>query len=418
MLHNPVNRWGAVFAGAIGTALGAGVILTRSITVVAPSIIEDYGWSRSFIASCIALFMFASGIGLAVFGRHVSRYGIRAPSIIYLVVFGVILAALGLLPPSQPLFLAAFVGLGLAGAAGCAMPYVIAICATFTAKRGMALGLMSTGGALFGALLPSLTAWLLAEYGWRQGLVMIAVLSSVIPIACLALFVRTPPGVVEPRRKSADRERVPERAYLKDRVFWLLFIAIFGISVAGIGLTANLVPLLEDRGLSTAEAAWVLSLTGLTAWMGRPICGWALDRLFAPYVAAGVFAVAAMGTFLILVGGVGAGVYLGVIAVGMCLGGEADLLTYLTSRYFPIALVSKVVGVLWLAWAWGGGVGAFIAGLSYDLSGSYAVGVWIYEAMLLVAIVAVLILPGYRVAHEEEREVASGGDVGHEAVSV
>jgi hypothetical protein len=109
-----------------------------------------------------------------------------------------------------------------------------------------------------------------------------------------------------------------------------------------------------------------------------------------------VFAIAAVGILFILVGGVGALVYAGIIILGLCLGGEADLLTYLTSRYFTIELVSKVVGALWLAWAWGAGIGAFVAGVSFDLTGSYVGAIWFYEAIIFLSAALLVALPAYR----------------------
>lgn len=58
------------------------------------------------------------------------------------------------------------------------MTYVAAICALFDEKRGFALGMMSIGGILLGAPLPSLAALLLVAVGWRSGLLIIAALSS------------------------------------------------------------------------------------------------------------------------------------------------------------------------------------------------------------------------------------------------
>lgn len=410
MLSNPVNRWWTVGAGAVGTALGAGPIVTRAVPVVGLAVLLANGWPRSAVSSWIAVFMFSSGLGLAMFGRHVSRYGVRGPSIIYLAVFGLSLASVSYLPPSQPLFLAAFFIQGIAGAAACAMPYVIVVCALFHQKRGLALGSMSTAAAVIGALLPSLTAYLVSDFGWRNGLVILAVLGSVVPIVLIALLVRTPKGVATPQKDRSKAAQISDRGYLRDRVFWLLFIAIFGISIGGIGLSANLIPLFTDRGLSTKEAAWVLSLGGLVTWTGRIVIGWALDRFFAPHLSALVFAIAIAGVLAILFGGVGIPIYIGVVALGLCLGGEGDLLSYLVSRYFPIELVSKVVGVMWLAWAWGGGVGVYIGGLSYDWTGSYTFGIWSYVAALVIAIAAVFALPAYRIAPGEAEAGQAAAD--------
>jgi predicted MFS family arabinose efflux permease len=55
------------------------------------------------------------------------------------------------------------------------------------------------------------------------------------------------------------------------------------------GTVVHGVPLLTDRGVSVALATSMLSAVGLASIVGRLLCGYLADRLFAPTVAAGFF---------------------------------------------------------------------------------------------------------------------------------
>src|SRR3546814_19293919 len=82
--------------------------------------------------------------------------------------------------------------------------------------------------------------------------------------------------------------------------------------------------------------------------------------------------------FAILLGVPGPlGAFIGAAFIAIAIGSDADILTYLISRYFPLVEFSRVVSVVWLCWAWGGGVGTSIVGSS--LLGGYG-----YESAILL----------------------------------
>ncbi|MGV3770748.1 MAG: MFS transporter, partial [Sphingobium phenoxybenzoativorans] len=285
--------------------------------------------------------------------------------------------------------------MGIAGAAACPMPYAVAICGFFDQRRGLALGIMMLGAGLGAMLSPQLSAYLLNAFGWRTALLLIAAIAAV-PILGIIVWLRNPPHTAT---GETSAQGGPAQSYLRSREFYLIAGAVAGNSVAAVGIMTSIVPLAADRGISMAEAATMLSVAGAAAFAGRLIVGWLFDKLFAPYVGATVFILAAIGALLIAWGGGGLTSYIGAGLVGTCLGAEADFVSFMVSRYFSTALFSRVVGAMWVPWPWGGGIGAYLAGLSYDWTGSYVNAFIGFVALLILSAVLLLRMPPYFHAH-------------------
>ncbi len=391
MLNDRINPWWMVAAGALGTGVGAGIFAVYAFSVFIGPISHELGWERSTLAACITTFMFSTGLGTVWLGRLISRHGLRVPSIAFMGVFALSIAAIGVLTPSKPLFIANFFVMGVAGAAACAMPYTVAICGFFDRHRGLALGLAVLGSGVGSTLAPQLSTWLLAHIGWRDAMFVLAAIAAT-PALGIAFLLRTPPGTTA----EAEAPSAPiDRSYLRDPVFYLILLAIAGNSVAAVGIMTNLVPMVTDRGVSMTAAAGMLSIAGAASFAGRLVVGWLFDRIFAPYVGAVLFIAAASGALMIVYGGAGPLAYLGAGLVGTCLGAEADLVAFLVSRYFSTATFSRVVGAMWVAWAWGGGIGTYLASKSFEWTGSYNVALFTFVALLLLSAVLLLRLPGY-----------------------
>ncbi len=387
-----VARWATVVAGALGVGLGEGIFLIYAFGVLAPAIARDLGWSRTVLNNAVTCALLGTGVGAIALGRLIAMRGVRAPSIVMVLLFGATIAAIAALPASPWLLLLDFALLGLCGAAATAMPYAIAIAGLFDRRRGLALGIVIAGGGVGSTIAPLLSRMVLARLGWRETMVALAVLFGLVPVIGLARFVPADAGVARDSMQPGFW-----RTQLRDRCFWTIVAAVAGNSIAAIGMMTSLVPILTDRGVEARTSAMVLSVAGAASWFGRLASGWLLDRLFAPWIGAGIFSLAAIGVALLVLGPVaGASIFLGGSLVGLCLGSEADLLAYLVSRYFPLPAYSRIVGVGWVAWAWGGGVGNWLAGRSFLMTRSYVAAASLFLIMLLGAAAVLLLLPVYR----------------------
>jgi predicted MFS family arabinose efflux permease len=214
----------------------------------------------------------------------------------------------------------------------------------------------------------------------------------------LIFLVRTPHGVTSKNIKSkfSDTLKSDWRLYLAHYNFWIMGFTVIGMSVATFGVLTNLVPLLTDRGLSTQTIALIMSSAGLSSWIGRIIAGYLLDKIFGPYVASTLCILCMIGVILIVFGDTSIHpLLIGSALVGVAMGSEADLITFLASRYFNLSSFSRVIGAMWVMWTWGGGLGTYISGVVYNLKNSYSGSLVCFAFILLLSSITILRLGPY-----------------------
>jgi MFS family permease len=94
---------------------------------------------------------------------------------------------------------------------------------------------------------------------------------------------------------------------------------------------------------------------------------------------------------------------LAAVMVGIAAGAEGDILTYLVSRYFPMSSFGSVTGALWVTWAWGGALGTYLLGLSFDITHSYGTAIVGFVAVLAAGAIAILRIGPYAFPpHQQE----------------
>lgn len=398
MLNRPINRWWNVVAGSIGAALGAGPIMTYGFGILARSMNAELGWHRDIAANLLAMFLLGSGIGSATLGWLIARYGIRAPATLFALTFGLCFGAVAMSPPVPSLFLLLFLAAGFAGAACNAMPYAVAINGFFDARRGLALGIVVAGSGVGAILFPQIAQLLVTRVGWRAAFAAIGLFSALVASAGLVFLVRTPAGVIAARQAVPSVRREPSiiETCLRSRPFWFIALPILAVSVTTFGAIGSFVFLFADHGIAAGRITMILSASGLAAWLGRLLVGYLLDRVFAPYLTAAVFALTAIGVSLLAIHTSTAVAFIAAPLLALAIGSEADILTFLVSRYFSLKEFSRIVGIIWVVWAWGGGVGTAIVAKSYALLGSYAPAFLLFALVLALAATLVCFIGPYR----------------------
>jgi predicted MFS family arabinose efflux permease len=271
--------------------------------------------------------------------------------------------------------------------------YTRALNSNFAAGRGIALGLSLAGSGLAAVLLPTMLSGVIGSLGWRGGFVGLALLALMVwPVVFFGLhYNKKGAGAVETGVGTGFL------AAISSRQFWT--VAIFTIAVAaGIsGGTVHLVPLLRDSGVPPSKAAAIASLIGFGVIFGRLLVGWAMDRFFAPYVGASVFGLTALGFALLGVEGVPYA-SLAAVLLGIGLGGEVDLISYLIARYFGMRHYGVLYAAIYSMFAIGSALGAVVAGRLYDENGNYRIALWALLTCLIVGIISIVTLPRFRAA--------------------
>jgi MFS family permease len=178
-------------------------------------------------------------------------------------------------------------------------------------------------------------------------------------------------------------------------VFLKLAIIFFLVGVALTGALGHYVPMLIDSGIARDTAISIISMVGLSLIIGRIIAGYLMDRFFAPYVAAAFFMGPVIG-FALLSFGVSPTVGLiGALMIGAALGAEFDVIALFVSRYFGRKAFGKLYAVFFATFTIGGACGPLLMGISYDVNGSYSLGLMVGSVLMLLTVVGVLILGPY-----------------------
>ena len=146
----------------------------------------------------------------------------------------------------------------------------------------------------------------------------------------------------------------------------------------------HLVPYALDRGLSETFSVSLIGLIGVGSVVGRFVMGGIADRI-GRRLGLGLTFVG-MGAMLLLWLAANGPVLLIAFALlfGTFYGGYVALIPALTADYFSGRNVSGIIGFLYT----GAGIGA-LAGLAFDLSGSYALPIAAGAAANLIAIACI-----------------------------
>ena len=264
---------------------------------------------------------------------------------------------------------------GLFGMAGTFAPVASDISHWFTARRGLALGVVISGTYVAGAIWPPVLQHFIDTYGWRatfQGL------------GNLTLFTMLPLCIVLYRPANVERDEGPAGGPgTGRRPLGLSARSLQGLlCVAGIGCCAamsmpqvHIVPLVIDLGFDAVHGARMLALMLGFGVVSRLVSGWISDRtggLAALLVGSALQGLVIFG-FLFADGL--AGLYVLAIAFGLAQGGIVPSYTMIIRALFPAGEAGRRVGMTMLFTVGGMGFGGWVAGALYDLTGDYTASI-------------------------------------------
>lgn len=363
------RNWKLVLACTSGVALGSMSIPIYTIGAFVRPLEQAFGWSRPEIQASILISQLGVGIGAIVCGWLLQHLSMRVVAIIGILAIscGFLLAAM-----SQGSLLWFYAAYAFAALIGCGNGPVIwcrAITLRFHKQRGTALAIALMGTGIAGLILPPLTVAVVASAGWQAAYIVLAVLPLLIALPAAAQHLGGLP------RESTHGEDIHAQwgltpgAALRSYRFWLILFSVLLLYLALAGMVPNLIPALEDKGLSPAEAALAQSMFAATLIAGRLGMGFLLDRYWAPAVAQFTLLPAAIGCLILSGTPSPLSAMIGAALIGLASGAELDLLAYLTSRYFGRAHFARIYGLLYFGVAVAAGAGPVSFAWVYALPG-------------------------------------------------
>jgi len=389
------DGWLILVTSLFGIAVGAASLLFYSIGVFFEPFQREFGWNRGQISGALIYLTLGLVVSGPIVGWLIDRFGARVVGLVSIPMLVLTMLGLHNLGNSLLAFYALFFAAGSLGGGTTPIVYTRVVNGTFTSSRGLALGIVLAGTGIAALVLPPALAATIGASGWRAGFLLLAIAAALAwPLVMLGF--RGVESAAAPQQRPA--EGLDRAAALKSRVYWTIAIGFIAVATAVSGLVVHMVPLLRDAGLSLPQAAAIASFIGIGVIFGRVLVGWTIDRVFAPYVAATVFVLTAMGCALLVLG-TSQTTPVAAFAIGFALGAEIDLIAYLTARYFGMRNYGFIYGSIYSMFSIGAAAGPAIVGHLFDSYGNYRVALWVMASCLVFGVLVVASLPRF----EKER---------------
>jgi MFS family permease len=286
---------------------------------------------------------------------------------------------------------------GFLGIGGMNAPFYIYISRWFDRRRGSALALISSGAYLAGAMWPPLFERMIFHVGWRQTMLIYAIVevAAVVPLALI--FLRQPPEPPLPGGLLATSSTPGSvLGWPPNIVFALLAMAVVLCCIPMAIPQAHLPALCSDLGILASHGAAMLSVLLGTAFVSRQFWGWISD-LFGglnTVLIGSIFQILAMIAFMVTQDEVG----LFTVAAAFGLGFAGIIPAYILAirELFPASQAYWRIPTFLLASGSGMGAGAWLAGTLYDHFGFYApaFAAGVAANAVNILIIAVLVLRG------------------------
>ncbi|WP_306313922.1 MFS transporter [Streptomyces hydrogenans] len=242
-------------------------IVYYAFPVLNPQITAATGWSASTTMAAFSLALVVSGIAGIRVGRIIDRHGPRA-----IMTAGSVTGVLGLavvaLAPNLTVFFGGWILAGLAMSATFYQPAFAALTRWWAPDHVRALTIVTLAGGLASTVFAPLTAVLADHFTWRTTYLVLAAILAALTIPAHALALRAPWPPAPPAPTATGHT---PRAVIRSRPFLLLGLALTLSAFAMYAVVVTLVPLLVERGYTTAQAAWVLGLGGAGQTLGRTL---------------------------------------------------------------------------------------------------------------------------------------------------
>jgi len=380
--------WVMVAVGAVITCIAMGALF--ALPVYLQAIATDTGWSRADISLAMTIGFVVMGFAGFGWGALSDRIGPRP-----VVIAGAVLLGIGLFVACRAPNIVVFqISYGaLVGASGSAFfaPLASATLGWFDKNRGLAISLASIGGGIAPMIFSQLAAYLITAYGWREAMLIIAIIATVLLLPLSLLVRAAPPAPATTTQASGGapaRRPSSKLSVLRTPQFIVLAVTFFfccGAHSGPIFHTVSYAMILCGVNLSAATTLY--SIEGVAGLVGRVVFGLLADRFGPRRVIVGGLALQAVGIYSYIYVSQLPHFYVLAAVLGIVYGGVMPLYSVLAREYFSQSVMGTVLGAAGITSSLGMAFGPLAGGWLYDTYGTYH---WLYIASAAVGVAAAL----------------------------
>jgi MFS family permease len=372
-----------------------------SISVMFKPIAAEFGWNRGTVSFTFFLQMVLFASSLSLIGRFYDRYGPK-----WVIIISTLFISIGYMfiafIDTLWQFLLFYSVIAAVGLGGTAVPIFAAISSKWFEKgRAFAASLSLSGNCIGQFVLVPVMTYFVISYGWRISHFLIGVVMLVVNTALALLVIKGDPedlglkpygpheGEIPEEKNELQASDVPQvdmslAEAMKTRSFWFIFTFMLFCGTADFLVSTHFIPFVTDYGISPTSAGNMLAWLGLLGMAGILVAGPIADRIGNKIPLSMVFFLRVLILLMIVKYQNPLSLYVFALLFAFTFLITAPLLPALIGKLFGFSHVGLISGFLMTFHYLGGGLGAYLGGLIFDITGSYQ------NAFLLLAMMSLL----------------------------
>lgn len=384
-------NFGWVIVGVSFLTLGLCYSIWYSFSIFFVAIIKEFNWSRSLTAGSFSIFIIIHSLMGALVGGMVDRFGPKK-----ILIMGSLILATGLILASfirnwWQFYL--FYGVIVAGGIGACgwVPNVALINQWFKEKKGLAMGIISSGIGIGILVLIPTFQFLIREMGWRMTYKIMAIFIPSVVFFMAILFLKKSPNPIPVFIQSLDvtKKSIKEsliidedwalkewtaRRALGTKQFWLLGFSLFLTTSINQSIFAHQVAFFVDHGIDALIASYIVGMIGVVSIGGKIFWGILSDRIGREISFTLGMACCIIGAIILILFEFFPNrsiTYIFSLFFGLGYAATATLSPLVASDVFEGSSFGSIFGLLNIFIGLGGAAGAWLAGFIYDQFSSY-----------------------------------------------
>lgn len=400
-MKKPFYGWWIVSMGVLGNCLQGGFIFW-TMGIYTSTFEDHFGAPRAQINLIETFLSVSTNLLSPLAGILIDRWSPR-----HLMAIGIGALGLGLIILSQAGTLlhvwvawATLIPIGalLIGV----LPSSALIARWFRRRRGLALGLSSTGSSIGGFLLPPLMTWMFMSWGWRTALLWSGVFCLLFVPVFLKILVNAPDDLgLQAEEDDPDPQRgvgiadqrswtIPEM--LRTGSFWWQTLISASLLAVTLGTLANLSLHAKDLGVTGQPTALLYSIIAACSFGGKVAMGHLIDRIGVRRSGWITATLLASGMLILFLFKNYPGLVAAAFVMGLGFGGVVPLWTNMPARTFGAKSIGRALGVMNPLHIPITASSAPLAGYISDTTGSYDGVFFIYMGLCAFAATGLAIL--------------------------
>lgn len=343
-----------ILRGDVSLAFAAQQIIWGALTPIAGMFADRYGTGKSLVIGGIAYTLGCLTLATATSGADVHLGG-------------------GLL-----------VGMGIS-AAGFPLVFSAVARSVSPERRSFALGVVATGGSIGQFILVPFAQILLDAVGWSTALIYMTILAALIVPS--ALIINGRPAPVAQSRDGAPKETILSSIAAATRNPGFLLLSV-GFFVCGfhVSFIAHHMPgYILSCGLPEVLGGISIGIIGFFNIVGTFLAGWLGGRYRKKYLLALIYALRGVAiAYLMLAPKTELTIYVFSVSFGLLWLSTVPLTSGLVGDLMGPRFMATLFGIVMFSHQIGAFLGAWLGGLSFDLTGNY-------DSVLLISIALALV---------------------------